>query len=116
MRVRVFVLCVTLASAVALTACDDDPAGPETGVLEVQVATTGDGTDDDGYVVQLGDASEDVDVDGSVSFEDVATGTRSVELTDLADGCEVDGSNPVDATVEADETTVVGFDVICEAA
>lgn len=116
MRVRAFVLCVALVSAVALTACDDDPLSPETGVVEVQVATTGDGTDDDGYVVELGDASEDVDVDGSVSFEDVAAGTHSVELTDLADGCEVDGSNPVEATVEADETTVVEFDVVCDAA
>ncbi|MFW6192194.1 MAG: hypothetical protein ACOC83_01805 [Gemmatimonadota bacterium] len=115
MKARAFVLCAVMLSVVALPACDDDdPIGPEPGAVEVSVATSGDGTDDDGYEITLGDASEEVDVDDSVTFEDVAVGSHDVELTDLADGCEVDGPNPVEATVEASEVTFVEFDVVCE--
>lgn len=115
MRARAFVLCVAMLSVVALPACDDDdPIGPEPGAVEVSVATTGDGTDDDGYEVTIGDASEGVDVDDSVTFEELEAGTYEVELTDLADGCEVDGDNPVEVTVESGETASVEFDVVCE--
>lgn len=115
MKTRAFVLFVAMLSVVALPACDDDdPIGPEPGAVEVSVATTGDGTDDDGYEITLGDASEGVDVDDSVTFEDVEAGTHEVELTDLADGCEVDGPNPVEVTVESGENAFVEFDVVCE--
>lgn len=115
MKARVFVLCVAMLSLVALPACDDDdPIGPEPGAVAVSVTTTGDGTDEDGYEITLGDASEGVDVDGSVTFDDLEAGTYEVELTDLADGCEVEGPNPVEVTVEAGDVTSVEFDVVCE--
>lgn len=115
MKARAFVLSVAMLSVVALPACDDDdPIGPEPGAVEVSVATTGDGTDEDGYEITLGGASEGVDVDDSVTFEDLEAGSYEVELIDLADGCEVSGPNPVEVTVETGDVTFVEFDVVCE--
>jgi plastocyanin len=102
---------------VALTACDDDdPAAPSTGDIEVTVATTGDGTDDDGYVVSLDDdeVTEDVDVDDTITLENVDDGSHTVELTDVAANCTVDGTNPRTVAVESGEQTDVTFNVACE--
>ena len=102
---------------VALTACDDDdPAAPSTGEIEVTVATTGDGTDDDGYVVSLDDdeVTEDVEVDDTITLENVDDGSHTVELTDVAANCTVDGTNPRTVTVESGEQTDVTFNVACE--
>lgn len=113
MKLRALTLCVALLSFLALPGCDDDPVAPETGSVAVDVTTTGDGTDEDGYQVTLGDASEDVEVDGSVTFENVVVGTHEVELTGLADGCEVDGDNPVGVAVESGDEVPVAFEVVC---
>jgi hypothetical protein len=108
---------MAMAILVAMfAACDDDdPVAPGTGEIEVTIATTGDGTDDDGYVVRLDEdeATEDVDVDDELTFEDVEAGSHTVELTDVASNCTVDGDNPRNVTVESGEAAPVEFAVTC---
>lgn len=102
----------------ALIGCDDDPAAPNTGAIEVTIATDGAGTDADGFVVTLNDDDDtlDADVDDTVTFEDVEPGSHEVELTELADNCTVDGDNPETVTVQAGGTATVSFDITCTGA
>lgn len=110
---------MTVGLVLCLTACDDDdPVAPSTGSVEVTVTTGGDGTDPDGYTVNLdaGTVTEAIEVDGTVTMEDVDAGSHTVELTDLASNCSVDGDNPQSITVDADATESVTFSVTCAAA
>ena len=112
---RVFVAVGVVA---VLGACDDDdPVGLEPGTIQVEVTTSGEGTDDDGFTVSLdgGAVTEAIDVDGSVTLENVEAGTHSVELTDLAATCTVDGDNPQTVEVESFEEETVSFSVTCTA-
>lgn len=56
------------------------------------MATTGDGTDEDGYEITLGDASEGVDVDDILTFEDLEAGTRRSPTSCCASGPGLAGS------------------------
>ncbi len=100
--------------AAGLVGCGDDPIGPELGTVVVEVTTSGVAFDEDGFVVDLDDGAqtEDVDVSGSVTFE-VEAGDHTVELTDIAVNCMVDGDNPVSVTVTAGETSTASFAVAC---
>jgi len=110
--------CAIAAMVFALVACDDDdPVGPTTGEVEVEVLTTGEGTDDDGYTVGLdsGAETEAVAVNDTITFADVDTGSHTVELTDLASNCSVDGDSSQTVSVQASETETVSFAVTCSA-
>lgn len=118
-------LALALTAALLLMAgCDgggsndpdpEDPEDPETGTLEVTATTSGSGTDEDGYTVTLDDDdTESLEVDGTVTFDDLDPGTYDVELGELDTGCAVDGDNLRSADVEAGETTTAAFDVVCE--
>jgi plastocyanin len=105
--------------ALAVVGCDDDdPTGPEKGAIEVQVTTSGDEVDANGYFVDLDDglATEPVEVNGTVDWEIMDVGNHTVELQDIADNCTVDGDNPRTVTVEVGVTETVTFSVTCEAA
>lgn len=113
-----------LFAPLLLAACGDSTTGTEpepnkpeitTGTLEVTAATTGDGTDEDGYTVTLDDSdSQSLAVDGAATFEDLEEGSYTVELSGLANGCMVDGDNPVSVNVTANETVTAAFKVTCE--
>ena len=100
--------------ALVLVGCSDNPIGPELGTVVVEVATSGPAFDPDGFVVDLDDGAqtEDVDVSDSVTLE-VEAGDHTVELTDIAWNCMVDGDNPVSVTVTAGETSTASFAVTC---
>lgn len=111
--------CMIIGLALALVACDDDdPTGPDKGALEVEVTTSGEDLDPDGYSVGLdeGQATEPVEIDGSVQWEALDVGEHTVELLNVADNCTVEGDNPRTATVEVAATETVTFSVTCEAA
>ncbi len=115
MKVRGLVMVVLLGT---LFACDDDnPVAPDPGTLEVAVATTGEGTDDDGYTISVDEGAEtqDVDVSGQASLE-LDPGQHTVELTGVAANCTVDGDNPTTVTVESGQSVSVDFAVTCAAA
>ena len=108
-----FVLAVVAAGMVG---CGDDPIGPQLGTVEVEVATSGLNLDPDGFVANLDDGAQTkgVDASGGVTLE-VEAGDRTVELTDIAANCTVDGDNPVSVTVTAEETSTASFAVTCAA-
>lgn len=118
-RTLLFILAITLTSL--SISCSDTSTGsdpePEitTGTVEVKTATTGDGTDEDGYSVTLNNNAKDIEINGTVTFEEVEEGTHSVELSGLGMGCTVDGDNPVSVDVVVEETTSVAFQIVCEA-
>lgn len=105
--------------ALGAVACDDDenPTGPTTGAVEVQVTTTGSGTDADGYSVAVdGGTGVPVTVNDTVVIPGIQSGTRSVELGGLDATCAVQGTNPASVTVVAGDTASASFTVQCTAA
>lgn len=105
-----------IVALLSLSACgDDETTGPQpTGSVEVTTSTTGSSLDPDGYtVIVAGGTGQPIGVEETVTVNEVATDARSVELTDAADNCTVDGDNPRDVTVAADATVSTTFDVNC---
>jgi hypothetical protein len=88
----------------------------DTGSISASAVTTGVNLDADGYTVTVGSASQALPTNGTVTFTGVATGSRSVMLSGVADNCDVTNSNPQSATVEANQTASVSFTVVCGAA
>ena len=74
------------------------------GSIEVTVATTGLSQDTDGYGVRIGTLSDEVASNGTVTFADLAVGTYTVELLDIAENCDPDEDNPQSVDVTADAT------------
>lgn len=111
---------LAVGGLLTLAACGDDDDGPTepgtaVGSVEVTVSTSGDEQDSDGYTVNLGDDSQAVSVNGSVTFEDKPEGDYTLELTGLADNCSVDGDNPRNVQVSEGSTTQASMAVACEA-
>jgi large repetitive protein len=102
--------------AVVLSACgDDDPSEPSETAVTVNVVTTGSPSDAGGYAVSI-DAGTPVtiDINGSVTFQDLASGGHTVLLTNVAPNCLIDGENPRTVDVETGETAETTFDVTCD--
>jgi|AntRauTorcE11898_2_1112593.scaffolds.fasta_scaffold02536_1 Tol biopolymer transport system component len=116
-RTLLFILAITLTSL--SISCSDTSTGsdpePEitTGTVEVKTATTGDGTDEDGYSVTLNNSSKDIGINGTVTFEEVEEETYNIELSGLDTRCTIDGDNPVSVDVVAEETIAVEFGISC---
>jgi Tol biopolymer transport system component len=88
-----------------------------TGTLEVLTLTLGDTLDPDGYTLTLdGAASGTIGLDDNLKFSDLAAGSHSVELGDVAVNCGVSGSNSRTLSVVAGLTTLAVFRVTCRAA
>ena len=87
-----------------------------TGDLDVSASTSGDDQDSDDYTATVdGDASKELDPNGSVTFSGLSEGDHSVELSGIASNCSVDGENPRTVTVEGDSTVSTTFNVSCSA-
>jgi hypothetical protein len=102
--------------AAVLSACgDDDPSAPSETAVTVNVVTSGSPSDPEGYAVSI-DAGTPVtiDINGSVTFEALASGGHTVLLTDVAPNCTVAGDNPRTVDVETGETAETTFDVTCD--
>ena len=83
------------------------------GNLEVNVVTTGDDPDPDGYMVSVaGGAGQPLDVNGSITIV-TAAGDTSVELSGVADNCSVTGDNPRTVSVPAGGAVQTTFVVTC---
>lgn len=87
----------------------------ENGVLRVVTATTGVDVDPDGYLVNVAGMTIGFSNDFTYDFVAVPAGDHEVTLYDLAPNCAVDGDNPRTVTVEAAQTAVTTFDVVCVA-
>ena len=61
------------------------------GSIRVTVATTGSPADPNGYQVTLDiGTGQHIDPDGSLRFNDIAVGSHTVTLTDVAENCSVE--------------------------
>ncbi|NIM51841.1 MAG: hypothetical protein GTO22_21785, partial [Gemmatimonadales bacterium] len=96
---------------------DDDGTGVDRGSLEVLTSTVGDTLDADGYTVTTdGDTSQTIGINETLTIPDLAAGSHTVELGDVAVNCSVDGLNPRTVSVSAGLTTQTVFPVSCRAA
>jgi hypothetical protein len=87
---------------------------PLTGSIEVTTATAGDDLDPDGYDITLdGTSAKTIEPSGTVTFEDVPVGSRSLALTDVAPNCTISGDNPRSIEVILGETARTTFAVVC---
>ena len=98
---RAMLVLVTL-----LVGCSDDPSSPPdkpaTSTLRVTVSTSGDDADADGYLVLVDQGqSSRVPSNGSVTFEGLGVGRHTVDLTEVAANCVVDGGSSVVVTISS---------------
>lgn len=106
------------ALILAVGACgeDEDSAlnpGP-LGDFAVITVSSGDELDLNGYVIRVNDVSSaSIGANDRVEFQARAVGTYTVELTEVAANCSVNGDNPRSVQVIADSLTNTTFEVTC---
>ncbi|MDZ7720152.1 MAG: DUF5050 domain-containing protein [Balneolaceae bacterium] len=84
-----------------------------TGSLEITTETGGTNPDDS-YEVLVNDQTETIGANETITISDLEGADYSVELTGIADNCEVvNGENPRTVTITADQTTSTTFEVNC---
>jgi hypothetical protein len=113
-----------IASALALillmplAGCDETLISVSTdGRIEVAVSTSGLDTDTDGFSVSVdGGTQQFVEAGGTVTLNNLSSGSHSVQLTGLSDNCRVEGANPRSVVVESDGVAQVAFQVRCSLA
>jgi hypothetical protein len=99
----------------------EEPSEWGTGAVFVRASTTGDYLDPDGYTCHVTGQQGQQQMPGDRPnetwlFNDLRLGNYTVELTGLADNCEVSGDNPRTVTISNPRTvTDVVFTVTCEA-
>jgi hypothetical protein len=98
----------------AVLACDGDDVSGPTGSLEVTSLTSGVELDPNGYVVMLdGRGVGTIGANGSTLIPDVAAGEHQVDLSGVADNCQVEGERPRSITVTESEGVSVAFSIAC---
>jgi probable HAF family extracellular repeat protein len=87
-----------------------------TGSLEITTTTTGPNPDPGRYTVTIAEGDAQSIVDGvPLIIPAVAPGTQPVVLAGLAPNCSVQGENPREVTITADQQSKVSFAVTCQA-
>ena len=86
------------------------------GAVQVSAATTGDDLDPDDYQVTLdGGTPQPLSINGSVLISGLTPGNHEVALSNIADNCELSGTNPLTVTVASGLTANANFTVTCSA-
>ena len=103
------------APMLALAACETTFLSISTdGFIEISVRTDGTALDTDGYRVRIdGVQAQAVAVNGAVTLSDISRGSHTVELTELAENCAVQGENPRTIVVPGAGTFSLSFVVSC---
>jgi hypothetical protein len=99
----------------ALVACEVTFLSISTdGFIEISVRTNGTGVDTDGYRARIdGVQAQAVAANGAITLTDISQGSHTVELTDLAENCAVQGENPRTVVVPNAGTFSLSFVVAC---
>lgn len=104
---------VTVMAALALVACNSASVTQTSGIVTVGVSSSGPNADTVfGISVDNGYLTYDITTGKDLTFS-VTTGSYSVQLTDVASHCTVDGDNPRSVSVTAGGSTDVSFLVTC---
>jgi hypothetical protein len=91
---------------------DEDPV--LVGTISVTTMTTGAQPDTDGYLASLDEArAQQIDTNGTVSFENIPVGTYGIRLDGVAGHCNVTTANPLFVTLLADSSMMTHFAVDC---
>jgi PKD domain-containing protein len=107
---------VTVPSGGTVTAAFSVSCATTTGSLTATTSTTGSNLDADGYTVAVdGGAPVAIGINGSVTFNNVPAGSRSVTLAGVAANCTVAGGNTQTVTVPNGGTVTAPFSVSCSA-
>lgn len=86
------------------------------GTMEVMTETAGSDLDSNGYQLILdGGSSSSISINDKLYFNDLETGSYNLELTDIAENCSVNGSNPRTEAITPGDTTSTTFEVNCTA-
>jgi hypothetical protein len=106
--------------ALALTGCSDTLEVPSrndtaSGTLDISVATTGTDLDVDGYMIQVDTATGRRVGSAETISSTVLAGKHFVRLSDIASNCTLLQDNPRSASVMAEATAQVRFEVTCTA-
>jgi hypothetical protein len=108
LRLAVFLLPFTVL------ACDGDDVSEPGGSLEVTSLTFGIDPDSDGYTVMLdGRGVVTLGVTGSALIADVVPDEHQVDLSGVAENCQVEGERPRTVTVTESEAAAVAFSIAC---
>ena len=84
------------------------------GDLTVTTSTGGSSLDPDGYTVAVdGGTGQAIGINSSVTFTNLAAGSHSVVLSDVAGNCTVSGGNSQTANVPSGGTATVSYSVPC---
>lgn len=98
----------------ALFSCNDGPAAPGSGTVEVTTVSTGEGLDQNGYIVELqGLAPTPIGINATATMPEAGAGDLEIRLTSVRGNCAVQGPNPRLIRVVAGETFRLHFDVTC---
>ena len=88
--------------------------GAAMGAIEVGIATSGPGSDPDGYALVLDGVDRGpIGLQATTSLGGIQLGPHTVGLAGLAANCQVTGENPRTVTVVAGETVQLAFAVTC---
>ena len=103
-----------LAVAASLGGCGDTFLLSINTDGEIHVLIRTDGADSDGWRIRVDGGSErTVPGAGRVTVDSLRAGAHVVELTGVAQGCAVEGTNPRRVLVDDSGTATVTFDVRC---
>ena len=104
-----------LCASAACSGGSEPGAPPETGALQVTVATGGSDLDPDGYVVVVdGTAGATVAVNGARTVNNLAAGNHSIDLAGVSGNCSVGGVHPLSVSVIVNQTAQAAFSVSCQ--
>lgn len=117
-KIRSTVLSALVSSVLAACGGDRMPAAPGPGPratgLRVEVSTTGEQLDPDGYAITLdGQPAGTIGANGSLSFPDLAPGTVEVAIGGAEFNCRIIGEATVERLILTDALASVSFQVHC---
>jgi hypothetical protein len=84
-----------------------------TGTISVSTSTSGQDLDTSYTVTLDGGSGQSISGTGTATFNTVSPGSHDVELTNVADNCTVNETNPQTVSVTAGNTTNVDFTISC---
>jgi hypothetical protein len=94
----------------------DDPAGPQTGSIEVSLGMSGSSPDVDGCRVAVDEGAGHILLDGeSVTTSGLSPDIHTVTLSEVAFNCSVQGGAVLSVAVISNETATVDFVLDCPA-
>ncbi len=96
--------------------CSDNGSDVSLPQLEITTSTTGSLPDSNGYAASIdGGQPQAIGDNDTLTIANLSSGDHLVELTGVAENCQVGGTNPRSVTLTSDEPQTIDFVVTCSA-